>query len=239
MFHKFSDMMPSEQIRTAKFSETIGLQEIWSVVGDFTLYASDYQIARLLSVAELFKTTLEVRGAVADFGCATGANSMYLAKLLRIYDPLSTKRVHCFTDFNWNIYPAKSSEHEPFERMLRTMNLLHIIKEMAIHRGQISEIVPKFLSESNPLRFSFVYCDVLEGAQLTTVLDLVAPRLSPGGLIVLHQYGWETFPEATGAVEEFLERQGEIFEPSLVRDTRMPTLALRKRQSDKSDSLCP
>src|SRR5438309_1415640 len=80
-------------------SEKYGERELWSVIDHWPLYCGIGNLARSMAIADLLKSTLEVPGHVAEFGSWRGANLLFLAKLLRIYDPHGSKQVHCFEGF--------------------------------------------------------------------------------------------------------------------------------------------
>jgi len=64
------------------------------------LYIAEFQIlTRSIAISDLLRSTLNVPGHIAEFGSWRGANLVFLAKLLRIFDPMGSKLVHCFESF--------------------------------------------------------------------------------------------------------------------------------------------
>ena len=75
--------------RRREFSKQAGARELWSVVDHWPLYCGIKNLARFMAIADLLRGTLGVPGHVAEFGSWRGANTMPMAKLLRI-DDIST-----------------------------------------------------------------------------------------------------------------------------------------------------
>ena len=237
MAARFYDMRAEQVERYQEFSRKLGPRELWSVALQASLYVDEYAIARSVAIADLLRTTLDVPGNVAEFGTWQGANLLYMAKLLRIYDPHSPKRVHCFDSFEGlqtfgpEDGPAtafRSTYRGSYEHLLSAIAFGELEREIVVHKGEISEVLPRVLQEQPGLRFSFVYCDVDLYAPTAVVLRTAHERLTCGGLFVLDEYGWDEFPGETLAVHEFLEEWGADYEVRYLRETRQPTLALRK-----------
>jgi hypothetical protein len=70
-----------------RISEKYGLRELWSVIDHWPLYGGIANLARFMAISDILRGTLGVPGHVAEFGSWRGANLMFMAKLLRIYDP--------------------------------------------------------------------------------------------------------------------------------------------------------
>ena len=80
-------------------SEKYGPRELWRVMDHWPLYCGISNLARSIAISDLLRSTLDVPGHVAEFGSWRGANVLFLAKLLRIFDPMGSKIVHCFESF--------------------------------------------------------------------------------------------------------------------------------------------
>ena len=69
------------------------------MIDSWPLYVGIGNLSRFMAIADLLKGTLNVPGHVVEFGSWRVANRMLLAKLLRIYDPMGCKLIHCFESF--------------------------------------------------------------------------------------------------------------------------------------------
>ena len=234
---RFQDIRTEETARLVDFSGRLGPQELWSVVEHYPLYAGEYWIARLLKTAELFRETLDVPGEVAEFGSWKGANLVFLAKLLRLFDPHSFKTVHCFDSFEGltNFSPQdgiaqkyRGTFRGSYEHLMSVIELFRMEREITIHRGDIRNVLPTVLADNPALQFSFVYVDVDLYEPTLTILDQVHDRLTVNGMFVLDEYACEQFPGETLAVTEFLNRHEDSYQVHYLRDTRQPSLALRR-----------
>jgi hypothetical protein len=81
-------------------SEKCGPRELWSVIDQWPLYVGTSNLARFMVIGDMLRETLEVPGHIVEFGSWRGANLMFMAKILRIYDPHGCKEVHCFEGFS-------------------------------------------------------------------------------------------------------------------------------------------
>lgn len=78
-----------------------------------------------------------------------------------------------------------------------------------LYKGLFEESLPRFLAEvEGPARFIHVDCDLY--ASTSTALELLAPRIQPGTVIVFDEYfnypGWQQ--HECRAFNEFLEKTG-------------------------------
>lgn len=219
------------------FSAKYGPRELFSVVDHWPLYAGTANLARFMAIADLLRGTLGVPGHVAEFGSWRGANLLFLAKLLAIWDGLGSKAVHCFDSFEGlstftpedRAGPEAHGEYKgSFEELTDAIALHDFDDAVEIHKGLIQDTLPASLAEQPGLAFSFVYLDTDLYEPTALVLDSVHPRLSTGGLFVLDEWNDRRWPGESLAVREFLSRFGDQYAMRHVAGTRQPTLALEK-----------
>ena len=150
-----------------QLSEKYGPRELWSVIDHWPLYAGIANIGRFMAIADAFRSTLDVPGNVAEFGSWRGANIMFLAKLLHVYDPNGCKTVHCFesfeglesfTDEDGSAESSRGTYQGSYEELADLINLYRLQDDIVIHKGLIQETLPQVLSKKSPLTFSFIYC---------------------------------------------------------------------------------
>jgi hypothetical protein len=219
------------------FSQQTGPRELWSVLDHWPLYVGTGNLSRFLAIADLLRSTLDVPGHVAEFGSWRGANLMFMAKLLRIYDPHGCKEVHCFESFEglatFSAEDGKAGATEggtyrgSFAELQAMMRLSELEDDIVIHKGDILATLPEALKNEG-LSFSFVYCDTDLYAPSRLILDSLHPRLSKGGLIVMDEWNFEKWPGEAVAVREFMAAHGDGYEMLHVRNARQPSLALKK-----------
>jgi len=219
-------------------SRELGQRELFSVIDHWPLYCGISNLARFMAIADLLRGTLAVPGHVAEFGSWRGANLMFLAKLLRIYDPMGGKTVHCFDSFEglteFKTEDAAATAHRgryagSLPELQAMAALYRLNDDIVIHQGLIEQTLPEVLKQDQALSFSFVYCDTDLYSSTRQILDGLHDRLSRGGVFVLDEWNHPSYPGETVAVREFVDAHPGQYEMEHVARTRQPSLVLRKR----------
>ena len=169
-----------------------------------------YSQDRKYTLRELARFTRRVPGVMAECGCYEGASAYFLARErprtpLHLFDSfagLSEAGEHDRrpdeAHFEWRSGVLSASE-DTVRGVLREFPLV------AIHKGWIPERFAEVAGE----RFSLVHIDVDLYQPTLDSLRFFYPRMSPGGVIVLDDYGFTSCPGATRAVEEFMTGKPE------------------------------
>ena len=76
-----------------KISNTFVDHDFYEIVDQFPLFAGLHTIGNKLFTYELIKSTLDIPGHIVEFGCWKGSNLVYMAKLLELMAPHSSKKV--------------------------------------------------------------------------------------------------------------------------------------------------
>ncbi|MGH7091451.1 MAG: TylF/MycF/NovP-related O-methyltransferase, partial [Stellaceae bacterium] len=183
-----------------RFSEKYGNRELWSVIDHWPLYCGIANLGRSLAIAYLLRSTLGVPGHVVEFGSWRGANLLFLAKLLRIFDPHGSKLVHCFESFEGLSTFASEDRAKPgvrgkyrgsYDELLDIVALYEMEDEIIIHKGLVQDQLPAVLKERAELTVSFCYCDVDLYEPTRIILNEIHPRLAQGGLFILDEWNAE------------------------------------------------
>lgn len=219
------------------FAEQCGPRDLWSVMDHWPLYVGLGNLSRFMAIGDVLRKTLDVPGHVVEFGSWRGANLMFMAKLLQIYDPHGSKQVHCFESFagleTFSIQDGVAGESEGgtyrgnYEELMAMISLSDLVDDIVIHKGDIMHTLPTAL-DNEGLSFSFVYCDTDLYAPSRLILDSLHPRLSKGGVFVMDEWNYDKWPGEAVAVREFLENHGDSYEMLNVRNARQPSLVLKK-----------
>ncbi|HYD17023.1 MAG TPA: TylF/MycF/NovP-related O-methyltransferase [Patescibacteria group bacterium] len=219
-----------------ELSENLGEQEIYSIVDHWPLYVGTKTLARTVEILDIFRSTLDVPGDIAEFGSHRGANIMYLAKLAQIYGVLDQKRLHCFESFE-GLTNFKAEDGVQEGNQGRYRGNLAVLKEfislfgfdqrILIHQGFIENTLPAFLESAPDQRFSFLYYDADLYEPCKVVLECLKDKLSVGGVFVFDEYGLEEWPGETQAVDEFLKTT-DAFKVEKPGITKRPGLVLRR-----------
>jgi len=234
---KFSKTDKEYLERRKAFSAKYGERELWSVIDHWPLYCGISNLARQVAIGDILRSTLHVPGHVAEFGSWRGANLLYLAKLLRIFDSLGSKQVHCFESFEGlSTFAPQDGAAEgergrykgSYQELLEVIDLYDMNDDVLIHKGLVQDTLPHLLAAQPELTFSFIYCDVDLYEPTKIILEQMDERLAQGGVFVLDEYNDETYPGETVAVREFLAGTKSSYRTEYVPHARQPSLVLRK-----------
>jgi len=226
--------------RRKQFSKKYGARDLWSVMDHWPLYCGVFNLARYLSIADIFKSTLKAPGDIAEFGCWRGAGIMYLAKLLEIFDPHSLKLIHAFDSFeglnqfsSQDAHAGKQSGKYQgnYQEFMDVIKLFEMQRKVKIHKGYIEKTLPHVLKQNKALTFSFVYCDTDLYESTNCILHYCHSRMLKGSVFVLDEWNCEDYPGEGVAVNQFLKEKGAYYDTEHVRHTRQPTLVLRRIKS--------
>jgi SAM-dependent methyltransferase len=221
-----------------ELSEKYGKREIWGVVDHWPLYCGLSNLARNLAISDLLKLTLDVPGHIAEFGSWRGSNLMFMAKLLRLLDPMGSKVVYGFEGFegliDFDKNDAKQVENNTgayegnYKELMDLISLYEMQDEIEVVKGNILETLPELVETNKALSFSLIYCDTDLHATTKLILESLHSRLSKNGLFVFDEWNYSNWPGETVAVRKFLEEYGDHYEMLHVENTRQPSLVLQK-----------
>lgn len=234
---KFSSLDGRYLSQRRDFSEQSGPRELWSVIDHWPLYVGTGNLSRFMAISDMVRDTLGVPGHIAEFGSWRGANLMFMAKLLRIYDPHGSKLVHCFESFagleTFTSQDGGAGASEggayrgSYDELRAMIDLGEFGDDIVIHRGDIMQTLPDALKNEG-LSFSLIYCDTDLYAPSRLILDSLHPRLSKGGMIIMDEWNYDKWPGEAIAVREFMEVHGGSYEMLHVSNARQPSLVLKK-----------
>lgn len=208
-------------------------ENLWESFNNLLMSNDVDRIRKLITRYELFKKTLDVPGSVVECGVFKGAGWFYWLKLLSIYAPGERKFVYGFDTFKGFSeelldYEKKSAQEFVQEAEFNGVNPDDLLSQAVncgfengrLVSGEVTETIPKFVKKNQGIRFSLVNLDfdTYEGTKVA--LEELAPLMSPGGVIILDEYGKEGWGESD-AVDEYIRKEG--FEVKAVRYSSQPS----------------
>lgn len=223
--------------RRDAFAEKYSRPELWSLIDHWPLYAGVYSISRFYSIGKYLEQSLDIPGHIAEIGSWRGANLMFMAKLLRIFDPHSNKQVHSFDGFEGlqkfseqdaGAVRTKGYYKGSLEELVDVIALYEMNDDIVIHQGLVETTMPELLKARSELSFSLVYIDVDLYEPTAIALAQLHDRLSIGGMFIFDEWNTAMFPGETVAVREFMRDHPGLYRMEHVRNTRQPTLVLRR-----------
>jgi len=195
-------------------------EKLWESYNNLLMSGDIDRVRKLISRYELFKRTLDVPGSIAECGVFKGAGWFYWLKLLNIYAPGERKFVYGFDTFkgfseellDYEKYSAKEFVEDAGFNGINADDLLSQAVGYGFHNGrlvsgEVTESIPEFVQKNRGIRFSLVNLDfdTYEGTKVA--LENFAPLMSPGGVIILDEYGKEGWGESD-AVDEYVRKHG-------------------------------
>lgn len=170
-----------------------------------------YSQERKFMLRELVRYVRNLEGAMAECGCYEGASAYFMAR------ELPGIPLHLFDSFEGLSTPseidkpAKDDQLPWQEGDLRTsletlQNNLAEFDNVYIHKGWIPECLNVVAGE----KFRFLHIDVDLYQPTYDSLVFFYPRMIPGGIIILDDFGFENCQGAYKATMDFMESKPEM-----------------------------
>jgi hypothetical protein len=177
----------------------------------FPLFTGWVNLARYLGLYELYKLTRGVLGHMAEIGTWKGSSFLFLAKLVRIFEPHSTTQVHGFDWFAGMKYDSvqDKTDHQgmytadqaTLERLVRMQGLENTA---ILHSMDVTKELAPFMEAHPSLQFKLVFLDCAAYQVVTKSLEALWPRVTPGGVIIFDHANNSELPQEQQAIRDFL-----------------------------------
>lgn len=200
------------------------------------VFVHPLDLARTMAIYECFKRTLEVPGHIMEVGVWNGSNLLYLTKLLTIYARYNHKIVIGFDTWEGLTEYTEKDGPKPEATLyqgdqhsiIAAAELSQILGYIKLAKGRVQDTLPVYLRENAHEVFSLVYLDVDLYDPTRCVLELMWPRLSVGGMIVLDEAVNSEMRGESIALQEFLPTIKGDYEIGTFPTTLFPSVWLRK-----------
>lgn len=159
-------------------------------------------------VLESIEKTKDIEGAVVELGCNAGLTSVYIRRLLDRLN--STKEFHCYDSFEG--LPPKAEQDQAVgekadklqEGYFDLKGTWQITNRFETEKLKLPELhVGWFKDQTYPNKISFGFLDGDFYSSILDSLELTWERLSPHGILCIHDYGWDQLPGVEKAIDEF------------------------------------
>lgn len=165
----------------------------------------DYQ--RLAMLVAAVEDTRTVPGDVVEFGSYRGGSAAVLGQALAN----DSKRLHLFDSFQGLPDPTAHDNYHhkgdfsdtTADLVARGLSALSIPAEL--HVGYFSET----LTQMPRMQIALAHVDVDLYESVKACLEFCVPQMSPGGILVIDDYGEPTCHGARKAADEFFSRRPE------------------------------
>ncbi len=182
---------------------------------DFYLSSQPSRFVKPLIHYELFKQTMGVPGAFAEFGIFKGTSFIRFLTYRILLETVHSRKFFGFDVFGRFPGAELEGDKQLLEKYLQNagdesisrQQLLEVLDKKGLSEnvdlieGDITETVPEFIKRNPGIRFSLIHLDVDLYKPSVVVLESLYPLLSKGGILILDDYAiWEG---ETKAVDEY------------------------------------
>jgi hypothetical protein len=213
--------------------------KLWDCYNGLLISPDIDRIRKLLVRNDLFQMALSSPGDIIECGVFKGAGAFYWLKLLAIYAPTAQKKVVGFDTFgvfadNLLDYEKKSAaifvaeanfEGTTPEDLMGIAHQVGLERRLELVVGDIVETAPKYVADNPGFRISLLHLDFDTYYGTKAALESFYTAVSPGGLIVLDEYGKRGWGESD-AVDEYIKGKGIKLEA--INTSFQPTAFFRK-----------
>src|SRR5258708_21502304 len=159
-------------------------------------------------VYQLLRATQTVPGDTAECGVFQGATSYIICAFA---EAARLRRTHHVVDSFEGLSEPAAIDGRHWRKHDLACDLPSVERRLArfSHVRYYRGWIPERFAEIETLSFSFVHIDVDIYEPTRDSLAFFYPRLSPGAILICDDYGFQTCPGATRAVEDFLHDKPE------------------------------
>lgn len=221
-------------------TDTSSEDVLWNCYNTLLLSNGIDRTRKILTRYELFHLTVDTPGDVVEAGVFKGAGWMFWLKLLKLYASGEHKRVVGFDTFGsfasslvgYEKETAKSFTDEANFQGIDPKGLMQYSKDAKLGVGElvsgdVLETIPKYVSENSGFRISLLNLDLDTYHGTKVALEHFFPLVTPGGIIILDEYGMRGWGESD-AVDEYFSGIGEKIKINACRDSTKPTAFIQK-----------
>lgn len=195
------------------------------IIENFMLFYRRVNFAKHLAHIEIFNKTIDLPGSIVELGVFKGASFMTFLKLCDIHCSGDTlKKVIGFDTFSGFVEIDEKDGRENQRRDLKkggfsAGNFLSVLKaaielekadsfiprfsRVELVEGDVIETVPKYINENPGLRISLLHLDLDLYEPTKVALEYLYPKVVPGGVVLLDEYGMAGFPGESAAFDEY------------------------------------
>lgn len=190
-------------------------------IENFPKYARRQQLKRFITLYEIFKRLLPVKGSIIECGVFRGFSLMTWAKLSAILEPENLiRKIYGFDTYEGfpNIHDKdKTSEFdhevghfftESYDELNELIDaydqdrFLGHINKVNLIKGDCSETIPKFVSDNPHLLISMLFIDLDLYEPTKVALEHFLPRMHKGSILAFDELDNPQWPGETLALLE-------------------------------------
>lgn len=194
---------------------------------NFTKYIRRQNLTRLLSLYELFKRVLHVKGSIIECGVYRGFGLMAWANMSAILEPANlTRRIYGFDTFQGlgevgrkdrtgagdvktgDLRADCYAELNELIDIYDANRFLGHIKKVELVKGDATRSIPEFMESNRHLVVSLLFLDFDLYEPTRTAIECFYPRIPKGGIIAFDELDNPIWPGETQALLETIGISG-------------------------------
>lgn len=213
-------------------------QELWNSYNNLLLSSDTDRIKKLLARYEVFKKAMKVPGDIVECGVFKGSGFMYWLKLIKLFASQEQRMVigfDTFKSFSDSLldYEKKSAQSFVNEAFFEGVDPKEIIDNAKsggflnseLIAGDVLETIPKYKKDNPGFRISLLHLDLDTYQGTKIVLENFYDLVTPGGIILLDEYGKRGWGESD-AVDEFFKNKNKTIHA--IENSYQPTSFIEK-----------
>jgi hypothetical protein len=190
---------------------------------NFPKYIRRQNITRFLSLYEIFKRVINVKGSIVECGVYQGFGLMSWSKFSAIMEPVNlTRRIYGFDSFAGfpslsekdkactsdhiqagDLYSNSYDELSELIKINDSTRFLGHINKVHLIRGDANDTIPKFVEENPHLVVSLLFLDFDLYEPTMTALKHFVSRMPRGAIIAFDELDNPLWPGETTAMFEY------------------------------------
>lgn len=190
---------------------------------NFTKYIRRQKLTRLLSLYEIFKKILPIKGSIVECGVYKGFGLIAWANMSAVLEPANlTRRIYGFDtfegfpevgekDLNEVMKPERGQLYSnSYDELLELINIydtnrfLGHVNKVQLIKGDIKITVPEFIEKNKHLVVSLLFLDLDLYEPTKVAIENFFPRMPKGAIIAFDELDNPIWPGETMAVLETL-----------------------------------
>ena len=190
---------------------------------NFTKYIRRQKLTRLLSLYEIFKKILLIKGSIVECGVYRGFSLMAWANMSAILEPTNlTRRIYGFDTFEG--FPEVSEKDlskvmkpdmgqlgsDSFKELKKLINIydsnrfLGHINKVQLIKGDVRKTIPEFIEKNKHLVVSLLFLDLDLFEPTKVAIENFYPRMPKGSIIAFDELDNPIWPGETIAILDTL-----------------------------------
>ncbi|OJX70351.1 TylF/MycF/NovP-related O-methyltransferase [Magnetospirillum sp. 64-120] len=202
--------------------ETADFARAFEYENGFYATASLARISKFVTHLDLFRRSQGLPGEIVECGVFKGNSLFRLVKFRDLLESPASRKVIAFDIFGKFPDDAGAEDRQTLDQFLQAAGCQGRDRQeiaalldgagcganVELVAGDVRESISSYLERVPQLRVSLLHVDVDLYEPTKVALELLFPRLVPGGIAILDDYG--AFPGANRAIEEYFAASGEV-----------------------------